>query len=135
MELYQYVYFLLDIETKEIKIGTTQNPEQRIEELRQEVGHDLLMVALRKEPIPLEKVFHIKFYEYSLHGEWFSYSPELVRFINDMNLGNEVDDGYVLKDMYIKECLVCGKIITKESPTEARNAMTGHINRMHSKHD
>lgn len=125
-----FVYFVLDPKTNEIKIGETKEPRERIAQLEQEAGHPLLVLAVVEDRLPLEKVLHIKFDHLMTRGERFSAEPELIAFINELHFDRH-SNKKESKEIYTKECSVCGASFTKDNPLAARNALIGHTNRKH----
>lgn len=77
-----YVYFIQDPDTKEIKIGLSNNPKRRLAELQKhDKGKNLKIIKqiYSNDMYKLEKYYHDKFKEYRLPPrkgdggtEWFS---------------------------------------------------------------
>lgn len=130
---FTFVYFVYDPETHEIKIGESQEPRNRIAQLEADAGHSLIVLAIIKDQMPLEKVMHLTFDHLMTSGERFTAAPELIEYINNLhfngntNVQKEEND----QQIYTKECSLCGDVFVKASPIAARNALNGHINRVH----
>ena len=65
------VYFLLDPEACQIKIGTTGNLEQRIKDHEQRRGHKLELLGTMAGGYRLERAMHNRFSEHRQEREWF----------------------------------------------------------------
>lgn len=84
-----YVYFMRDINTKEIKIGQSYDPENRIKAVSSTEKRELIL--LRVVPAPsLEKLLHYKFHKDRIQGEWFHPSEELLLLLEKKNIAAEV---------------------------------------------
>jgi hypothetical protein len=83
MEINPMIYFVLNTKTNSVKIGTTENLNKRLPQL-QTSSDDLLVVILTLQgDCELEKRLHLRFSEFRLKGEWFSFSEEVKRFVNE----------------------------------------------------
>lgn len=75
-----YVYFIRNPKTKEIKIGRTKDPKSRIAKLSSGEHCKLELLGLVEAP-DLEKELHARFGNIRNRGEWFQDTRELRRFI------------------------------------------------------
>jgi hypothetical protein len=66
-----YVYFIQAGERGPIKIGITQEPEARRDELQIGSPVDLVLLAAHPGTPALERALHRRFTEGNLRGEWF----------------------------------------------------------------
>lgn len=82
-----FVYFITNFDHPPIvKIGLTDKPKKRLEELRRESGLKLCIEKLlefntRQEALRAEKSFHLKFKSYHFTGEWFFLEGPLADFV------------------------------------------------------
>ncbi|MCR4338789.1 MAG: GIY-YIG nuclease family protein [Gemmatimonadaceae bacterium] len=80
------VYFIWSPETHEIKIGRSLRPDARLRHLQSAHPHELkLLRTVPGGPI-VERVFHAKYAEQRLHGEWFDDSiiDDLLSLLSDV---------------------------------------------------
>ncbi len=82
-----------------IKIGyTKRNIRKRISALQTASPAPLTLLAGMPGGLDKEKILHAKFKKYRVHGEWFKVVPEIIEYINnipvidDINLLNEISD-------------------------------------------
>lgn len=76
-----YIYALRNELTKQIKVGTTKNPDKRKRDLETAAGMLLQTIYLGKttgDAYKLESLIHKKLSEYRTIGEWFNCSPKIV---------------------------------------------------------
>lgn len=82
METQDYIYFLHDRTTGTVKIGTSTQPEQRMQTLQWQSPLDL--VPLRVVPVSqgyaAEHALHVKFAHLRVRGEWFRADSDLLEF-------------------------------------------------------
>lgn len=108
-----YVYFLLDPDVDEVKIGFSCNVDARIKQI----------IYIEKRPRAkligrirafwwAERVMHLRFWYLCRHGEWFEMRPEIASVINESGVESkarrEIFDGgdnhYSIKNkLYIPE--------------------------------
>lgn len=128
-----YVYFILDLHTKEIKIGQSADPQVRIETLSSKAGHPLLLLAVIEDKMPLEQIMHQKFAHLNSHGEWFTATDEIVLFVNSLHVNaNQIENG---KLTHRAECKLCGKVYIKDNLKSAQYALRAHTGRKHKEHN
>lgn len=79
-----FVYFVQGVRGGPIKIGFAADPATRLAELQ--VGSNVRLRILCAVPAALndERTMHARFKKDRLHGEWFSASGRLKRFIADI---------------------------------------------------
>lgn len=66
------VYFIQSVIGGPVKIGKSNNVEQRLEELQTGSPYILQIIKIIKNVKPqVEREFHEKFKDYRSHGEWF----------------------------------------------------------------
>lgn len=75
-----YVYFVRNPKTREIKIGQSEDVRRRLKELSTKEKCSLELLGVVEAPL-IEKELHSMFSETRLHGEWFSPSVELLDYI------------------------------------------------------
>jgi hypothetical protein len=121
-----FVYFLLDTETNEIKIGQTNNPRERIEHLCHNTGRQLIVLAIVEDRLPLEQIMHMKFENLHMHGDWFRSDPSLISFINNIHISNTETESDDILDLESTTCPGCGKHIKANTPRGLQNAMNAH---------
>lgn len=79
------MYFIQDVVTKEIKIGQSKNPEQRLKDIAS--SEKRKVIILRYVPAPsLEKMLHSYFSADRIQGEWFYPSDKLIELIKTPNI-------------------------------------------------
>jgi len=78
-----WVYFMLEEKTNAVKIGTSHNAKQRLEELQPANPYKLTIIHEERGNRKTETEFHRRFKEYRLLGEWFEYSQEIKEYISD----------------------------------------------------
>jgi ribosome-associated translation inhibitor RaiA len=76
-----YNYFILDEESKAVKIGWATNPYQRLEALQTSNPHQLVFLLIIKGSKELETQLHKLFSEDKIRGEWFHYSKNIKEYI------------------------------------------------------
>jgi hypothetical protein len=75
-----YVYFVRNPNTGEVKIGRSYNPEDRIKDIEREAGCKLEVMIVLDAP-DLEKELHARFTNQRTKGEWFKPDQEMLEFI------------------------------------------------------
>jgi len=73
----RHVYFIGADDGGPIKIGFAKSPRRRLSMLRSETGRDLRILALRPGGRWEEAGYHLMFYDFRRHGEWFTRCPEI----------------------------------------------------------
>ena len=84
-----YVYFIQDGKDGNIKIGYSGEPEKRIGDLQSSSGNVLYPLLILKGSKNLESIFHEKFEEHKVHGEWFKPENSIMIFINSEKIKSE----------------------------------------------
>lgn len=85
------VYFILDEKSAAVKIGKSNNIEERLSDL-QTGNSNLLTVEhfieckSEEHSFELEKKLHKKFEHLHIKGEWFKYDPDLFNYINNESI-------------------------------------------------
>jgi hypothetical protein len=80
------IYLIQSIETGCYKIGTSKNPNKRIEKLQTGNSSKLKIIFTFKSDLAtqIEKILHRKYSHLKRHGEWFELSlNEELTFIKD----------------------------------------------------
>ena len=79
----QYVYFMQDVETKDVKIGISKHPEERLKQVEYAEGRDLkLLHVCDTNGRCAETELHEKFEAYRLgESEWFLPDNEIFEYI------------------------------------------------------
>ena len=76
------IYFIQEGTTGPIKIGTSNNPRKRLEQLQTATHRKLRLIHYEEGGETREAVIHKWLAEYRIHGEWFRPAERLVNFIN-----------------------------------------------------
>ena len=71
------VYFIVDEQRQVVKIGMSQNPENRLKELQTGNPHPLTLAAIVPGGYVLERQLHERFAAHRLSGEWFQLTREI----------------------------------------------------------
>jgi len=71
-------YIILDETNSLVKIGESENPEERLKQIQTTSPHKIKLISTTKEK---ERVLHSRFSRYRKHGEWFEYSREIRDFV------------------------------------------------------
>lgn len=84
-----FVYFILNSDSKAIKIGRARNVEQRMKSLQtSSPAHLQLIKSVQVEgaskAIELEQALHQQFQSIRLAGEWFKAEQSLIEYISQM---------------------------------------------------
>lgn len=74
------VYFFINEQRNLIKIGRTNNINNRLLSLRQKLKEDILCCGCfdgytYSQTVKIETALHHRFYKYRNHGEWFERNP------------------------------------------------------------
>ena len=90
------VYLIVCDENQTCKIGVSNNPERRLAALQTANPFKLRLVHCFVASDSSEALFHKRFSEYRLGGEWFSYTEEsgifkLFQQIHEMNIDMDMD--------------------------------------------
>jgi hypothetical protein len=79
-----HVYFAQSLIGGPIKIGTAQDPQQRLKELQACCPFPLVFLhVVEGGGRSLEQTLHRRFRHHRLHGEWFDACRELLEYIHD----------------------------------------------------
>lgn len=77
------VYFIFFEELRVVKIGYTNNIQNRFKNLRVAIPGNLEILGVISGDTVLEKKLHRAFRKYKMRGEWFFYSQELKNYIEE----------------------------------------------------
>lgn len=72
-----YIYFLLDLKGRRLKIGFSTRLEKRIKALKFSSGRKLSLIGTIPGTMDLENDLHARFFRYRLVGEWYQYTKAL----------------------------------------------------------
>lgn len=72
------IYFMQAAESGRVKIGWSKRPAVRLDTLSSNDPHDLSFVRLLDAPRWVEGWLHKRYQENRLHGEWFTFVPEML---------------------------------------------------------
>lgn len=72
-----WVYFARCAALGVLKIGWSQDPAHRLEQLRCGIPHPLEMITARAGSKADEKALHHRYRDLRVSGEWFRYAPRL----------------------------------------------------------
>lgn len=93
LQMHRYVYFIRPVAGGPIKIGNTDNLENRFKTIQASCPMRLALLAYAPGGQPLEKALHKKFRKSRLHGEWFRATPnlkKLVALLRERHFGERV---------------------------------------------
>lgn len=83
-----HVYFIQGEDGGPIKIGfAALSAESRMEEIQAMCPYRLCVLASMPGDVSVEKQLHKAFAAHRLHGEWFSPTSEILRFVKEINHG------------------------------------------------
>jgi hypothetical protein len=68
------IYFIGNKDLDICKIGYSKRPYRRIESLRKSVPFELEIYSIIEGSISEEKIYHSKYFEFKIKGEWFKLS-------------------------------------------------------------
>jgi len=71
------VYFIRAGSDGPVKIGTAANPTNRMRELQTGSSLPLHLLRVVDGNRETESAYHARFEQHAIHGEWFSYTPEM----------------------------------------------------------
>lgn len=77
-----YVYFIVDYDKREVKIGHSQHPQQRVKELKTANPGNLILAKVIPGTRKDETKYHKVFCHSKIRREWFILSPEIEEFLN-----------------------------------------------------
>ena len=77
-----YVYFIVDYNKKEVKIGYSKHPQQRLKELSTGYPGKLELAKVIPGTVKDERKYHQIFCHSKICREWFTLTPEIEEFIN-----------------------------------------------------
>lgn len=80
------IYFIVDTDKNEVKIGFSENPEKRLKQLSTATSSKLILVATINGTRKTESDYHRHFARYKKRREWFELSPEIQAFIDRKGL-------------------------------------------------
>ena len=91
-----YIYFIQDGEGRNIKIGFSGNPNERIKQLQIGNGKVFIPLIIQEGNEKKEDSYHEMFKEHHLHGEWFKPHDSILLFINSQKIKGEtkLDNSY-----------------------------------------
>jgi hypothetical protein len=78
------VYFIQDMHTGAIKIGSARFPEVRLKELQTGTSAELRLLSAVPGGQALERDLHERFAHLRIRGEWFLNSPEIRSCMRDL---------------------------------------------------
>lgn len=87
-----YVYFVQAADGGPIKIGWTENPERRVEQLQASTHQELRLLDYILGDRRVERALHDLLADYRVRGEWFDDCLVVRDAINDTMRGAEVRD-------------------------------------------
>lgn len=86
------VYFVQGDKGGPIKIGHTDNIENRLKQMQTGNPDKLVLLHLTNGGKNFEDELHERFSKYHYRGEWFHPSQELLDYINELKLKDENED-------------------------------------------
>jgi hypothetical protein len=82
------VYFIAEEGTERVKIGVSQYPWRRLQELQSRHPKDLVLMRVVDGITSTERQMHRTFAHLRLDGEWFRYSDDM------FDVGKSIDIGH-----------------------------------------
>lgn len=80
----EYIYFIQDVETKNIKIGITYYPKKRLASLQSGNANELVLLgAIRGLPGD-EMALLAEFKDLLIRGEWFRFDPHIISVMDEL---------------------------------------------------
>jgi len=77
-----YIYFIVDYDKREVKIGYSKHPQQRLKELKTSNSGNLVLAKVVPGTRIDEKKYHRVFCHSRIRREWFQLTLEIEEFIN-----------------------------------------------------
>lgn len=77
-----YIYFIVDYDKKEVKIGYSKHPQQRLKEIKTSNPGKLILAKVIPGTRMDERKYHKVFCHSKLRREWFTLSPDIEEFLN-----------------------------------------------------
>jgi len=106
------VYFIQSIDGGPVKIGSSNNPTKRLEELKIGSPVPLRIIGEIAGDEKREKQLHEKFKDCRLHGEWFSLNEVFKAFLDTYCHISPIKNSWSPLDMFVNEHAVA-KILSK----------------------
>lgn len=78
-----FVYFIQGTVSKNIKIGVSRSPKDRIQSIQNHSGESVRLIGTIRGGRELEHIIHKKFDSLRLHGEWFRPEINLIEYIRE----------------------------------------------------
>jgi hypothetical protein len=78
------VYFIEALTSGFVKIGYSQNPQERLKSLQNGVPFELVIIKTIKGTAEDEREIHRRFYKHRVRGEWYKFNQEIKDFIDEM---------------------------------------------------
>lgn len=111
----EFVYFMYS--AGRIKIGYSRGSEGRLKTLKTAAAFPPVIVLVMHGSMGDEADFHIRFHADRLHGEWFTLSPNIRRFLNR----RLCDDGMATLDRAETEFRAyCASVLDLKPPPKSR---------------
>ncbi len=79
-----FVYFIANRGQGTVKIGISTDPEKRLSQLQTSNHDQLEILAVMEADERTEGLLHRRFKSHRLSGEWFTLSPEILGFIQNL---------------------------------------------------
>jgi ribosomal protein L30E len=77
-----FIYFIVDTDKNQVKIGYSKYPTNRLKQLATATSSNLVLAATIPGDRKSEVQYHRHFAMYKCRREWFELSPEIQEFIN-----------------------------------------------------
>lgn len=87
-----YIYFVQGVDGGPVKIGWSENPEKRLEQLQAASPDQLRILDYIIGDRHHERALHGRLSEYRLRGEWFDDCPPVREAIAEVMRGREISD-------------------------------------------
>jgi len=76
-----FVYFIIDPDKNQVKIGFSSHPEERLKQLSTATSSKLVLAKAIAGTRKVEADYHRYFGRYKVRREWFELSPEIEAFL------------------------------------------------------
>jgi hypothetical protein len=104
------IYFILNSKNNTVKIGKTDNLQKRLSQLQTASDSCLVVILTLPGNIEKERELHVRFSDYRLNGEWFTFADEIKRYVND----NHCNDNNVINKPNLTDEEILFKKIEQE---------------------
>ena len=86
--LVQYVYVIEAVDTGLVKIGVSDSPEKRINDLQTASPNELRLLGYCLGSYAIEQALHLVLHEYRVRGEWFRNEGQCAEAVKAISQGD-----------------------------------------------